>query len=129
MPQTTGAESSLSVRLHQALLTRNLEALGALVVDNVRWGDDEHPRRCRNRSEVLATFARGMDDGADAEIMEFRPGTRGILCGFVVKWPDGAERSPERLLYHVYLVKEDRIVEIQSYEDRESAAEAAGMDG
>jgi hypothetical protein len=129
MPQTTGAEGSLSERLHQALLTRDLEALGSLLADDVRWGDDEHPRRCRNRSEVMATFARGMDDGVDAEITEFLPGTRGILCGLAVKWPEGAERSGDRLLYHVYLVEHDRIVEIQRYDDRGSAMEAAGIDG
>ncbi len=128
MAKVADAHSSLPERLRAAYLTRDLEALGALLADDVHWGDDDLPRRCRNRSEVLATFARGMDAGADAEITELLEGTNGILCGLVVRWPDAGQRPGDgRLLYHVYLTRDERIAEIRRYDDRASAAEAAGV--
>ena len=71
----------LADRLRAALDTRDLDAFGTLLSDDVRWGSDDHPRACRNRSNVLATFARIMSEGAEGAISELAVETEGILCG------------------------------------------------
>lgn len=91
-------------------------------------GDDDHPRRCRNRADVLAAFARGRAKGLDGEIGELRRDD-GILCGLIVEQAEAGREDPsaDRLLYHVYFEDDNRIAEIHSYDDRESAALAAGI--
>lgn len=126
MASTAHDTDRLTDQVRTALETRDLDAFGALLSEDVRWGDDDHPRRCRNRSDVLATFRRLMDEGAEADITELVAGTAGLLCGLVVKL-SGAGHPSERRLFHVYLVGDDRIIEIQPYEDRAPAAIAAGV--
>jgi hypothetical protein len=128
MPRTDESHRSLSERLRQAYGVRDLEALGALLADDARWGDDDNPRRCRNRSEVLATFARGIDQGIDGEIAELREGSKGIFCAFTARWPEGVQPPGDRrLLYHVYSVNDEQIAEIQQFHDRASAVKVAGV--
>ena len=117
----------LTLRVRTAFTARDLEAFGALLSDDVRWGDDKHPKRCRSRSDVLATFRRLMDEGAEADITELVTGTNGLLCGLAVRWPSSGNELREKTLFHVYLVTDGHIVEIQPYEDRESAAATAGI--
>jgi ketosteroid isomerase-like protein len=118
---------TLAERVHQALDARDLDAFGALLSDDVRWGSDDHPRTCRNRSDVLATFSRILAEGAEGEVTEIATGPRGILCGLAVWWPAPEVHQDDRRLYHVYLTEGGRIVEIQRYDDRRSAAAAAGL--
>ncbi len=127
MPGSVHNPHDLAEQVRTALEARDLDAFGALLSDDVRWGDDDHPRRCRSRSDVLATFRRLMDEGAEADITELVAGTNGLLCGLVVKWPTPGDDPSERTLFHVYLVRNDLIVEIQTYDDRMSAALAAGI--
>ena len=127
MPGTVHNPHDLTDKVRTALETRDLDAFGALLSYDVRWGDDDHPRRCRSRSDVLATFRRLMDDGVEADITELVAGTNGLLCGLAVKWPTPGDHPSERTLFHVYLVRDHHIVEIQPYDDRESAAVAAGI--
>jgi ketosteroid isomerase-like protein len=117
----------LADRLRAALGSRDLDAFGTLLSDDVRWGSDDHPRACRNRSDVLATFDRLMSEGAEGAITELAVGTEGILCGLAVSWPTPSQHPDDRKLFHAYLVRGGRIVEIQRYDDRDSAAEAAGI--
>jgi ketosteroid isomerase-like protein len=127
MACTVGDTADLADRLRAALTARDLGAFGMLLSDDVRWGSDDHPRACRNRSDVLATFARIMSEGAEGAITELAVGTEGILCGLAVAWPTPSQHPDDRNLFHVYLVRDGRIVEIQRYDDRDSAAEAAGV--
>jgi ketosteroid isomerase-like protein len=127
MPGAVRDPDDLTERVRAALTTRNLRAFGALLSDDVRWGDDDHPRRCRSRSDVLATFRRLMGDGVEADITELVAGTNGLLCGLDVQWPTPGDHPSKRTLFHVYLVRDGHIVEIQPYDDRESAASAAGI--
>jgi ketosteroid isomerase-like protein len=127
MPGTVDDTADLADRLRAALTARDLDAFGMLLSDDVRWGSDDHPRKCRSRSDVLATFARLMSEGAEGAITELAVGTDGILCGLAVAWPTPSQHPDDRNLFHVYLVRDGRIVEIQRYDDRDSAAEAAGI--
>lgn len=117
----------LANQIRQAFRTHDIAAFGALLSDDVRWGDDDHPRRCRNRSDVLSTFDRLLSSGVDGTITEMVTGAAGILCRLSVTWPENNSRLGERDLYHVYLVTDGRISEIRRYDDRRSAAEAAGV--
>ncbi|MGI8752958.1 MAG: nuclear transport factor 2 family protein [Acidimicrobiales bacterium] len=118
---------SLAERLGQAFSTHDLEAFAVLLSDDVRWGDDDHPRGCRSRADVVATFARLMEDGVDGAVTELVTGREGILCALSVQWPPGGERPGDRDIYQVYLVDDGHIVEIRRYDDRGSAAAAAGL--
>jgi ketosteroid isomerase-like protein len=127
MTGTVDDTADLADRLRTALTARDLDAFGRLLSDDVRWGSDDHPRACRNRSDVLATFARLISEGAEGAITELAVGTEGILCGLTVAWPTPAQHPDDRELFHVYLVRDGQIVEIQRYDDRSSAAAAAGV--
>ena len=127
MPGTVDDTAGIADRLRAALTARDLDAFGMLLSDDVRWGSDDHSRTCRNRSDVLATFARLMSEGAEGAITELAVGTEGILCGLAVAWPRPSHHPDDRNLFHVYLVRDGRIIEIQRYDDRDSAAEAAGI--
>ncbi len=118
----------LSERVRGALATRDLEAFAALLSEDVTWGDVTHPRGCRNRRDVLATFERVMDAGATGNVTELVTGSRGILVALDVHWPEGSPRGDETRLFHVYVVADDTIVSIERHDDRVSAALAAGVE-
>jgi ketosteroid isomerase-like protein len=127
MIETTNNVESLAEKVRQSLTTHDLDAFGALLTDDVSWGDVGHPRGCRNRSDVLATFGQLLNKGVDGHITELETGPSGILCGLTVDWPDGDPRSADTSLFHVYIVRDGQICEIRRYDDRDSAAEAAGL--
>jgi len=117
----------LAERVRAAITARDLDEFARLLSDDVRWGNDEHPRRCRSRSDVLATFRQLMKAGAEGDITELVAGTNGLLCGLLVRLPGPGDHSIERTIFHVYLASDQHIVEIQPYEDRGAAARAAGI--
>lgn len=126
MAQPIADVASIADRIRQAYSTRDLDALSPLLAEGVTWGDPGHPRGCRNRSDVVATFSRLMADGVDGEITELSQGTTGLLCGLSAHWPDGTG-VPERNVFHVYRVEDGLITRIDRFDDRDSAAEAAGI--
>jgi hypothetical protein len=119
--------SPLASRLRRALTARDLEAFGALLSDDVSWGDDDHPRKCRNRADVLATVSRALLTGVDGTLVELASGKKGIFCQYNVSRAPEDLRPGDRKLFHVYLAKDDHIYLIQSFDDRASAAKAAGL--
>ena len=118
--------NALALRVRASFESRDLVAFGELLSDDVRWGDDHHPRGCRNRAQVIATFQNALANGLDGTINELVVGTNAILCGLNVSWPTGAPRSAESI-YHVYLIRDNLIAAIQRFDDRASAATAAGI--
>ncbi len=119
--------ASLADQVRDALTARDLEAFGTLLSDDVRWGDEHHPRGCRNRAEVLATFARALSAGLEGAVLEIESGTKGIFCELSVSWPADNPRSHDANVFHVYLVKDGEIFQILRFFDRDSAALAAGV--
>jgi ketosteroid isomerase-like protein len=119
-------DGSIAAQIRQAYSTRNLDALAPLLAEDVTWGDPGTPRGCRNRSDVLATFSRLMADGVDGEITELSQGNSGMLCGLAAHWPDGTGK-PDRTAFHVYRVQDGLITRIDRFDDRDSAALAAGV--
>lgn len=118
-------DCSLLDQIQEAFAKRDLRLLAALLTDDVRWGDDDHPRRCRNRADVLGTFSRLMDEGVEGDIVRLVRGDRGVLCELSVRWPEGM--AGRTSVWQVYLLADDKIAEIRGYDDRQSAAEAAGV--
>ncbi|HXQ19490.1 MAG TPA: nuclear transport factor 2 family protein [Acidimicrobiales bacterium] len=127
MPEPSDGPGSIAERLSRAYQARDLSLLAPLLADDVTWGDVGHPRGCRNRDQVLATYGALMGEGVDGRITELVEGEAGLLCGLAVDWPDPAARQGDRTRFHVYLVRDGLIAEIRRYDDRESAAEAAGV--
>jgi ketosteroid isomerase-like protein len=127
MMAPSASAGSLSDRVRYALTQGDLEAFGALLREDVQWGDEHHPRGCRNRAEVLATFARALSAGLKGAELEIESGTKGIFCELSVAWPANHPRSDDVNVFHVYLVKDGEIFQILRFFDRNSAALAAGL--
>ena len=121
--------AAIAARVRQALETRDLHAFGALLAEDVRWGDDDLPQRCRGPADVLQTLRRGLEAGAEADVVEVTAGRGAVLCQLLTRWPAGSTRPPTRRIFHVYRLDGGRIGEILAFDDRRSAAEAAGIDG
>jgi len=107
--------------------SRAPERLAPLLAEDVRWGDDDHPRRCRGRHDVLRTLTTGAAAGAEAELHSLDVGEAGVLCELTVRWPPGSGRPEAVRLFHVFVLRGGLIAEIRRYDDRASAAEAAGV--
>ncbi len=120
----TDTPDAIAVRIRAAFETHDLDAFGALLADDARWGDDDHPRRCRSRADVLATFSRLMAEGVDADVTEVTAGRDGVVCALRLHWPDAADRRRGTRIFHSYVVREGLITEIQRHDDRRSALEA-----
>src|ERR671932_741772 len=75
-----------ATRLRAALEAGDLDAFGALLDDNVRWGgEEETPQTCHTRAEVLNRLRRQRDAGVDIQVLEVTPGHDGVVAGFHVK--------------------------------------------
>jgi ketosteroid isomerase-like protein len=126
MTSTEATQPSLASRLRTALKARDIEAFGALLSDDVQWGDGD-PRACHNRADVIATLTRALLTGTDGTLVDLQIGRKGIFCQFDVTPPRGGLEPIHRSVFHVYLVKDDQIYLIRSFEDRTSAAKSAGI--
>ncbi len=110
-------------QISTAFATNNLDMLGRLLADNARWGDDDHPNKCRSRSDVIATFDRLLGEGVDGEVTETITGPNGIAVLLHVRWPNpGEDRGVN--FYQSYLVRDGLVTEIQRHDDRHSAIDA-----
>jgi hypothetical protein len=127
MTSVDAAQPSLANRLRSALTSRDIGALGALLSDDVQWGDNDNPRACHNRADVMATLTRALLTGADGTLVDLQTGKKGIFCQFDVTRSRGDLQPGHRSVFHVYLVKNDHIYLIRSFEDRTSAAKSAGI--
>src|SRR5712691_3008236 len=120
--------SELAIRLRSALETRNLDAFGTLLAEDVRWvGPEETPETCHSRSDVLNQLAALSGAGVDTTLLEVVPGVDSILVGFRVNRPapGGARRG--RTVYQVMSVRGGRIADIRAFPGRGVAAAHAGV--
>jgi hypothetical protein len=113
----------IAEQLGSAFATKNLDAFAELLAEDVRWGDDDNPNRCRSRSDAVATFSRLLGEGVDGEVTETIIGANGIAICLHVRWPDPGEGRSVNL-YQDYLVHDGIVTEIQRHNDRRSALAA-----
>ncbi len=121
---TSQSLHEMTAKITAAFEAGDITAFGALLADDVRWGDDEAPNKCRTRGDVIATFQRLLAEGVRGEVSEAKSGPAGILCRLRIHWPHPAGRQTRDEVLHLYRVRNGQIVEIEPYDDR-SAAEAA----
>ena len=116
----------LAQGLRDALEGHDLDALASLMSPVVTWGDVNDSRGCRDRSEVVATFARLRDAGVRARVNDVITGPRGVLVNLSVHWPVGADPSPTSTVHQVYMVNKGVIVEVVGFDDPVTALDAIG---
>jgi hypothetical protein len=104
-------------RTRDAIVNRDPEAFVSLLAEDVRWGDDGHPRSCRNRSDVRRMFAQALTQGTDAELVDLVEAPRGMLATLRI-FRTG---ESEEVVFHAYLVTDGLIGEVRRFEDHESA--------
>jgi ketosteroid isomerase-like protein len=117
-------DATAADRLQAALQQADPNLLAPLLAEDVTWGEVGTPQACSNRAEVLANLRRLQAAGIGVDVLEVAQGRHGVLCGLDVHWPAplGVQRR-----YQVYRLRDGQVFVIEGYEDRPSAAEAAGL--
>lgn len=116
----------LADRIRAAYEGADLEAFGTVLAADARWGDDDHPNRCRSGADVLRTFAQWLDCGVAAEVLGVDSGPAGVFCRLHVNWIDPDDRPRGVNFTHVFMIGNGLITEIRRYNDPSSAAQAIG---
>ena len=112
--------------LRAAFETQDLSSFGALLADDVWWGDDDRPPRCRGRSRVLATFSRLVEQRVETTVTDITVGPFGLVAIMQARWADTLETRAEAALYHAYLIRGGLVTQISRYEAFDAALEAIG---
>jgi ketosteroid isomerase-like protein len=121
---TRASLEALAAQVGEALGSRDLDAFGEVLAEDVRWGDDDAPNACRTRAEVLGVFSSFVEDGARGEVSDLEVGPAGVLCLLRVHWPEATGRGRRTELFHLYRVRDGRIVEIEPFDERDAARAA-----
>lgn len=124
MAETTN--DRLAKQIYRSFEMRDVEAFGALLADDVRWGDDLNPKKCRGRQDVVATFQRLLDNGIDGKIIYAISTPNGVVCKLEVNSQIEAGEHFRRL-YHFYQITKGMITEIMPFENRTEVERAAGL--
>ena len=114
----------VAAQIQSAFATKDLDALGRLLAPDARWGDDDHPNKCRSRY-VVATLDRLLAEGVDGTVTEAVIGSNGVAVLLHVQWPNPGEGRGANL-YQSYIVSDGVVTEIQRHDDRRSAVAALG---
>lgn len=117
-----------AAQLQAAFESRDLQALGDVLDDDVRWGGAEDtPETCHSRAAVLERLAHQRANGVEAHVIEVVPGHHAVLLGLSIKRPVGADASRAHNVYQVLSLRTGRVVDIRGYPDRATAAARAGI--
>jgi hypothetical protein len=109
--------------LRDAFGTHDLDQFGAMLADDVLWGDDEG-RCCRGRADVLATFSRLLGQNIDTDLADIVVGRSGVLAVMQAHWSDERQTRSEAALFHVYFLHDGLVAKIGRYNDRATALAA-----
>lgn len=123
---TSPALDQIAAQLRDAFERHDLALFGALLADDVRWGEEGRPERCRGRSDVLATFGRLVGHGVDTKVDDIVVGRIGIVAIMQARWADSRDDRNETALYHSYHVRGGLITGISRYDNRNAALDAVG---
>lgn len=118
-------QAGIAERIRSAYAGADLEAFGELLADDVQWGDDNHPNRCRSRQDVLSTFEGWVAAGVSADVVGVDTGPHGVLARLNIHWTDPSDKRRGSKFIHVFMTGEDGLVnEIRRYNDVRSARKA-----
>lgn len=118
------SSESTGDRIRAAYEHADLDGFAGLLADDVRWGDDDHPNKCRTRDDVLRTFSQWVGSGVTADVIGLESGPYGVACQLRVKWVDPTDKARGVRFWHVLIVRDGLIAEIRRYDDARSAREA-----
>jgi hypothetical protein len=124
LPVRTRMPDDIAELLTSAFATRDIDLLGGMLADDARWGDDDHPNKCRSRADVVATFARLLVEGVEGSIQESVTDHGGVAVRLHVRWPNPGDEGRGVNFWQAYLVRDGLITEIQRHDDRRSAVRA-----
>ena len=82
-------------QLQAAIESGDLDAYGALLADDVRWGGEQDtPDACHSRADVLRRLHRMRFAGMQFSVLEVAPAENAILVGLQVNQPapDGSHQ-------------------------------------
>jgi hypothetical protein len=111
-------------RIRRAFETNDMDTFHELLAPDARWGDDDAPNRCRGREDVIRTFKRLLDQGVRGTLEDTTAGPNGIAARLRVEWPAPADSASE-VLFQVYVLHDEHIIEIRRYDDEPSALAAS----
>jgi ankyrin repeat protein len=113
----TGVMADIARHLEAAHSDLDIELLGSLLHPQVHWTGV-----CTNRGEVLDWYRRLLADGVRAIVESVEIDREAVVMGIrVAGQAEGARAAPAELVFQVFTVDDDEIVEIRSFPDRLSA--------
>ncbi len=120
MPATAWTPETIAEPLRTAFEAADLEAIGALLSPDVRWGPpgSKNPP-CKNREQVLKWYRNGPAWGARARVIELTAAGDQLLVGLALTSNPEAELAAER--WQVLTIHPQGVCDIRGYEDRHSA--------
>lgn len=114
----------MAERIRAAYERADIDGFSELLADDVRWGDDSHPNRCRSRRDVLNTFAGWVGSGVSAKVTDLDTGPQGVACKLHIDWVDPNDKARGAGFWHVLMVRDGLVTEIRRYNDAKSARKA-----
>jgi hypothetical protein len=123
LPIRARTVEQIAQQLRSAFTTKDLDGLGRLLAADARWGDDDHPNKCRSRADVIGTFKRLLGEGVDGTVTESVTRPKGVAVKLHVQWPNPGEGRGVNF-WQSYIVADGIVTEIQRHDDRRSAVAA-----
>jgi ketosteroid isomerase-like protein len=105
------------------LESADFEEFVAALAPEVVWVGLRPGQLCRNRDQVVATFRRALESGKSGSPEVVGEAEGRIVVDPHVEPPN--EEAPE--LHFVFVVEDERIVEMRDYPDRRSALAGVGL--
>ena len=117
---------TVAARIRNALNAHDMDAFRALIAEDAVWGDGgpDDMRACHNRSDIIATYSRLLDQGVRGTVTETMTGPAGVAAVVEIEWPDDAPNRRGPRLYQVFRVTDGLITRIEGHDDRDVAIAA-----
>jgi ankyrin repeat protein len=117
LPLGSGVLADIARHVDAAYRGLDLELLGSLLHPDVRWSG-----QCSTKADVLDWYRRLLSDGTQATVESIEVDRDAVVMGIKVSGhAEGARPAPAELVFQVFTVDVDEIVEIRGYPDRASA--------
>jgi ketosteroid isomerase-like protein len=129
VPTDPAATREIAERVRSALESSDLTAFRELLAPDARWGPpDDAQYGCHNRDEVLAWYTRGRDAGVRATVTEVVVGADKLLVGLRVSGnPAASAQDGAADRWQVLTLRGGQVADIRGFDDRDEAADRAGV--